>query len=177
MGLATTLETLADYLDPRLCYWSAMIEAGLSRQNKTLFREVSEHQLVRDGLIGLRKLDWALDLTSTGDIYRMRELRLHCPDGRTAILEITGDLIPFQFKTKALDMLGASGIGMEFQCIGRVLDKATGQAECFVWDYRPEVGKPHLFKWHTNIYHFGGWRANLTPLGALGVEVQGWRLG
>lgn len=170
MGLASSLEAVADIIDPRLAHWSVLLRSG---------KEWSERQLIptfRAGRRGLRKLDWGDDLVSTGDIHRVKELRLHCPDGRTAILEINPDQPAFQFKTKSLDMLGAGGTGMEFQVIGRVTDKATGQAECFIWDYRPQTGKEHLFKYHTSIYFFGSWRDTLTPLGALGLDVQGFRL-
>ena len=166
MSLANTLATVASIMDPRLAYWSVLLQSG---------KQWSEHRLVR-GSTGLRKLDWALDLVSTGDIHKIKELTLHCPDGRTAVLEITPDMPAFQFKTKSLDMLGANGIGLEYMVIGRVLDKATGRCECFIWDYRPEPGQEHLIAYKSSIYKFGGWRNTTTPLGASGLEVQGFRL-
>jgi len=123
----------------------------------------------------VRKLDWGNDLVSTGDIHRLKELRLHCPDGRVAVLEITPDMPAFQFKTKSLDMLGAGGNSLEYQVIGRVIDKETGRCECFIWDYRPKAGEPNLVAYKSSIYHFGGWRDTVTPLGALGLEVQGFK--
>lgn len=170
MGIATSLLALSEALDPRLAFWSVLLSTG---------KEWSEHSLVASnikGQRGMRKLDWALDLVSTGDIHRIRELCLHCPDGRKAVLEITPDMPPFQFKTKSMNMLGAGDTNMEFQVIGRVIDKASGRCECFVWDYRPEPGQNQLIAYKTSVYHFGSWRASLTPLGALGLDVQGFQL-
>src|SRR6266704_2936238 len=170
MRLANSLYAIGDAIDPRIAYWSVLLST-----NKTW----SEHSLVASnikGQRGLRKLDWSNDIVSTGDIHKIKELRLHCPDGRVATLEITEDMPAFQFKTKSLDMLGASGTGLEFQVIGRVIDKATGRCECFIWDYRPKPGEQHLIAYTSTIYKFGGWRDTVTPLGALGLEVQGFRL-
>ena len=164
------MEAISEVIDPRLAYWSVLLSTG---------KRWSERDLVptwTSGQRGVRKLDWSLDLVSTGDIRRVREVTLHCPDGRPAVLEITEDTPPFQFKTKTLNMLGASDISMEFQVIGRVIDKVTGRCECFVWDYHPKEGEPHLVAYKTSIYRFGSWRDTLTPLGALGLEVQGFRL-
>ena len=170
MGVASSLYAIGDALDPRLAYWSALL---------TTNKRWSERQLVPTliaGQRGLRKLDWALDLVSTGDVHKIKELTLHCPDGRTAVLEISPDQPAFQFKTKSLNMLGADGIDLEFQVIGRVLDKVSGRCECFVWDYRPKAGEPNLVAYKSSIYHFGAWRDTITPLGALGIDVQGFRL-
>lgn len=170
MGLATSLYAIGDAIDPRLAFWSVLLQSG---------REWSERSLVASnikGQKGLRKLDWALDLVSTGDIHRIKELTLHCPDGRKAVLEITPDMPAFQFKTKSLEMIGASGTDLEYQVIGRVIDKVTGRCECFIWDYRPKLGEEHLIAYKSSIYKFGGWRDTVTPIGALGLDVQGFRL-
>ncbi len=170
MGLATSLYAIGDAIDPSLAYWSALLTTG---------KTWSERQLVtvwRKGHTGLRKLDWGDDIVSTGDIYKIKELTLHCPDGRTAVLEITPDQPAFQFKTKSLNMLGASDIGLECQVIGRVIDKASGRCECFIWDYRPKAGEAQLIAYKSSIYRFGSWRDTLVPIGALGLQVQGLRL-
>lgn len=170
MSIATSLYAIGDAIDPRMSYWSALLTTG---------KIWSEHQLIPTfikGQRGLRKLDWALDLVSTGDIHKIKELTLHCPDGRTAVLEISEDMPSFQFKTRSMEMLGANSNSLEYQVIGRVLDKATGRCECFAWDYRPEPGEPHLVAYKSNIYHFGAWRDSVVPIGALGLEVQGFRL-
>src|SRR6266568_1268522 len=166
MGIATSLGAIADAIDPRLSYWSVLLTSG---------REWSEHHLIptfKKGQAGVRKLDWALDLVSTGDIHRIKELRLHCPDGRKAVLEILPDTPPFQFKTKTLNMIGAGDNALEFQVIGRVIDKVSGRCECFAWDYRPKPGEPQLVAYKSNIYNWGAFRDTVTPIGALGIEVQ-----
>ena len=170
MGIATSLYAIGDAIDPRTAYWSVLLTNG---------REYDEHHLVYSnvkGQKGVRKLDWALDIVSTGDIHKIKELTLHCPDGRKAVLEISEDMPAFQFKTKSLDMLGAGGNGLEFQVIGRVIDKASGRCECFVWDYRPKPGEQNLVAYKSSVYNFGAWRDTITPIGALGLEVQGFRI-
>jgi hypothetical protein len=170
MSIATSLYAVGDAIDPSLSYWSVLLTTG---------KRWSERQLVptlKAGQRGLRKLDWGDDIVSTGDIRKLKELTLHCPDGRTAVLEINPDMPAFQFKTRSLDTLGASGNSLEFQVIGRVIDKASGRCECFAWDYRPLPGDPNLVAYKSSIYKFGAWRSTITPIGALGLEVQGFRL-
>lgn len=169
MGIATSLYTIGDLIDPGLAYWSCVLRTG---------RQWSEHSpvvTIRKGQRGIRKLDWGDDIVSTGDIHKIKELRLHCPDGRVAVLEITPDMPAFQFKTKALNMLGAGGNDLEYIIIGRVIDKATGRCECFAWDYRPKPGEPNLVAYKSSIYKFGAWRDTVTPMAALSLEVQGFR--
>lgn len=170
MSFTSSLVAVANRMDPQLAFWSVLLTSG---------KEWSEHSMVgtmRKGQAGLRQLDWALDIVSTGDVHRVKEIRLHCPDGRTAVLEIADGMEPFQFKTKALNMIGAGDSFLEYQVIGRVIDKASGRCECFIWDYRPKPGEPNLVAYRSNIYAFGMWRDTCTPLGALGLEVQGFRL-
>ena len=169
MGVATSLYAIGDAIDPSIAYWSLILTTG---------KEWSERSLVYSnikGQKGVRKLDWALDIVSTGDIHKIKELSLNCPDGRKATLEITEDMPAFQFKAKSLDMIGSGGNSMEYQVIGRVIDKATGRCECFVWDYRPKPGELNLIAYKSSIYKFGAWRDTITPIGALGIEVQGFR--
>ncbi len=127
MGVVTSLNAIADIIDPRLAYWSILMVSG---------KTWSEHSLVgtwKKGIKGVRKLDWGEDIVTTGDIYKIKELKLHCPDGRVAILELTepGEMRSrwpsFQFKTKSLHTLGAVGSNLEFQVIGRVVDKTISQ--------------------------------------------------
>lgn len=170
MSIATSLYAIGDAIDPSLAFWSVLLRGG---------KEWSERSLVvsnAKGQRGLRKLDWGDDIVSTGDIHKIKELSLHCPDGRVAILEISQDMPAFQFKTKSLNMLGNGDNALEFQVIGRVIDKATGRCECFAWDYRPKPGQPRLVAYKTSIYNFGAWRDTTTPISALGLEVQGFRL-
>lgn len=211
MGFATSLLALADRLDPTLAHWSILMESG---------KEWFEHSLVgtlRQGQRGVRLLDWGDDIVTTGDVHHVKEIRLHCPDGNTATLELLPGMEPFQFKSRSMDMLGAWGGRAEFMVIGRVVDKATGRCEAFIWDYHPEpeqqytpavpyraaapayddangvqhaavpeqlaepelpyrpAGK-HLIAYKSNIYQFGRWKESMTPIGALALSVQGFRL-
>jgi hypothetical protein len=166
MNVVRSLNALADSIDPSLAFWSVLLRGG---------KTWSERRLVA-GKNGLRRLDWALDLVSTGDIHKIKELILHCPDKRTAVLEITPDMPAFQFKTKSLNVLGSGGSDLEYLVIGRVIDKATGRCECFAWDYRPTPGQAQLVAYKSTVYNFGAWRETTTRLGALSLEVQGMRL-
>jgi len=170
MSIASTLYSIGNALDPMTAYWSAALSTGKRVSERTLLPT-----LARGGK-GLRSLDWALDLVSTGDVRRITELSLHCPDGRTAVLEIAEPGTAFQFKTKSLTMFAKDGLCIEYQVIGRVVDKATGRCEAFAWDYRPKPGEPNLVAFKTSIYNFGSWRDTMTPIGALGLEVQGFKL-
>lgn len=170
MSLATSLYALGDAIDPRLSYWSVLLTTGKRWSERTLIPTFTRGQR------GVRKLDWGTDIVATGDIKRVKEITLHCPDGRTAVLEIMEPGTAFQFKTSAFHMLGADGTDLEYQVIGRVLDKVTGRCECLAWDYRPKPGEPNLVAYKSSIYHFGAWRDTTTPLGALGLDVQGFRL-
>lgn len=171
MGVATSLLAVADAIDPRLAYWSVLLSTGKTRTERDLV------PTFRAGQRGVRRLDWTLDLVATGDSRRIREIALCCPDGRRATLDIVESGTVFQFKTAALDgLLSAGERRLEFQAIGRVTDKASGTCECFVWDYRPAPGQPQLLAYKSTIMAFGSWRASLTPLGALGLDVQGFRL-
>jgi hypothetical protein len=155
MSFADRLDALAEWIYPRYAYWSVLLENGKERNE--------------------RQIDWGNDLVSTGDVRHIRELRLHCPDGRTVTLEITPDTPAFQFKTKALDTIGSIGSNLEYHVIGRVVDKASGRCECFIWDYRPLPGQPNLIAYKSTIYTFGGWRDTVTPMGALSLDVQGFK--
>lgn len=176
MGIGTSLQAIGDVIDPFQSYWSVLLTTG---------KTWSERQLVgtwKSGQKGWRKLDWGDDIVSTGDIHKIRELTLHCPDGRTAVLEIakfgerTSTYPAFQFKTRSLTILTDGGAGLEFQVIGRVIDKISGRCECFIWDYHPEPGEQNLVAYTSSIYNFGAWRDSVMPIGALSLDVQGFHV-
>jgi hypothetical protein len=140
MGVATSLLALSGVLDPRLASWSVLMRSG---------KVWSEHSLVptlKKGVRGVRLLDWGEDIVTTGDVYRVKEIRLHPPiQSRmpVAVLEILDGQEPFEFKVNTLDMIGADGVGIEYMVVGRTVDKGTAHSqdaikcECFIWDYRP----------------------------------------
>lgn len=170
MSIVSSLDAISDAIDPRIVFWSVRLSTG---------KRWSERQLLptfRAGVRGVRKLDWCLDLVSTGDIVKIKELTLHCPDGRQATLEITEKGTAFQFKTRSLHMIGASDSPLEHMVIGRVTDKATGRCEAFVWDYNPEPGTPNLIAYKSHITAFGAWKPGMMPIGALAIDVQGFSL-
>lgn len=169
MSVATSLNALSNAIDPTSSHWEVVLSTGKKRDERSLIPTLQK------GVMGWRALDWTLDVVSTGDIKRVKELWLICPSGQKAILEITEDMPAFQFKSKTLSIM-VGGSNLEFQAIGRVVDKATGACECWIWDYRPAPGQPQLLAYRSNIYHFGAWRDTMTPVGALSHDVQGWNL-
>ncbi len=171
MSLPTTLYAVADALDPRMAYWSVTMRSGKVRSERTLIP--TWHK----GISGLRKLDWLWDIVGTGDIKHVKELRIHCPNGQAGVIERGPERYPiFQFRQKSLHILGGCQGRLEFLCVGRVIDTGNGWCEAFIWDYFPKLGEPNLVAWQTNINDFGAWRDTMTPIGALSMEVQGFRL-
>lgn len=165
MGVASTLEALARLIDPREAYWSVIMHNG---------RSWSEHSLVptlRAGQKGARLLDWGDDLVSTGDVKKVHILRMHCPNSNIYSLEIPEDKAPFQFKIRSLHMLGDDGAPLEAMVIGRA-DRSTGECDCFIWDYR----KSDIVAYQSSIFNFGSWRDSIPAIGALSLEVQGFRI-
>jgi hypothetical protein len=153
-----------------LSYWSALLTNGKLRSELEIIPTLT------NGVAGTRKLDWTLDLASTGDTDRIKELTLHCPNGQEATLEIVEPGTAFHFVTKSVDAFGSNSAGREAQIIGRVIDKASGACECWIWDYRPFAGQKQLIAYQSTIQQFGAWRQNLMPIGALAIDVQGFRL-
>ena len=170
MSIATSFHALQTARNPSISHWKVVLTSG---------KELTENKLVWDlRRGGSRQIDWTLDLNSTGDIKRIKELWLVCPDGQQVMLSITEPGTAFQFKHANRDFLGATGQVIEAQCIGKVTDKATGGCECWIWDR--ELGLVHYF---SNIgigdKTFGSWRPNsgMIPPQRLSQEVMGLQLG
>lgn len=162
MGIVTSLQALQQVTDPARSHWEVVLTSG---------KVITENKLVLDFRRGgYRQIDWALDLNSTGDLLKIKELRLICPDGQTARLEITEPGTAFQFKHKSIESSGFNCI--EAQCIGRVTNKEDGTCECWIYDRFKG-----LIPYNSNVYNFGMWRDGLMPLTKLSQEVMGLRLG
>jgi hypothetical protein len=181
MGIVTSV--LGSIISPFLideAFWCVRLQDG---------RFLSERDMVRDGNLlegdlplhraSKRPFDWTLDLVSTGDIKRVRELWLLCPPslgnplGQTAKLPVVEPGTIFQFKVAYLDGSVAGTLrSRSSQLIGRVTDKVSGDCECFVWD----VGLQKLGIWHSNVYKMGTWREEIAPINALAHDVLGLSL-
>lgn len=147
-----------------------------------------EEDTVTDFLIGRRRLDWTLDIVSTGDWRKIKELWLFCPPtplnpaGNTARLPIVMPGTAFQFKVATFDSVIVEGRrSVQAQIIGRVNDVETGDCECMVFDY---VLQALVVEWSGNIGlnghpGLGTWRPNIpgkptiTPIGRLNLPVCG----
>src|SRR5258708_25522014 len=108
-------------------YWRVIFDTG---------RQLSERDLVASQ----RPADWTLDLVTTGDILRVRELHLIYPGffTRAAALKIVEPGTAFQFKTGGLTVEGDGTQSRQIfaQVIGRVDDKQTGDCTCWIWDHK-----------------------------------------
>lgn len=161
MSVLSNLQAFQTVLDPYKSYWKVVLTTG---------KELTENKLVLDfARGGYRPIDWALDLNTTGDLLKIKELWLICPNGEQRMLSITEPGTAFQFKYRSRDILSST---IEAQCIGRVIDKENGFCECWIWD--KVLG---IVKYDSNINDFGMWRDGLMPLTKLSTEVMGLRLG
>lgn len=122
---------------------------------------------------GERLVDWTLDLSATGDLKRVKEVRLICPGLFThGVLKFKESQTAFQFKNSSAVHDGQRQYRvLEAQVIGRVTDKVTGDCDCFIWDRT--IG---LFKYQSNIRSFGAWRPGIAPIGELSQNVLGLSL-
>jgi len=149
-------------------YWRIHLITG-----KTL----TKHQAVWDQMLGhKRELDWTLDLISTGDILKIKELYLIYPGfHRSAALQIDEPGTAFQFcrQVKGMDMsTGQAMDSVEAQVIGRVYDKVNGLCQGYIWDRV----KGLLQYDEVQINAFPSWREGLMPPGQLNLDVLGVRL-
>lgn len=149
-------------------YWRAILTTG---------KRLTKHQIVWDQMLGKqRELDWTLDLLSTGDILKIKELHLVYPGlFRSARLKITEPGTAFQFcrQVKGIDPCsGQTFDQVEAQVIGRVTDKENGLCEGYIWDrVKGLLGYQDI-----SIYEFPSWREGLMPPGKLNLDVLGVRL-
>ena len=149
-------------------YWRVVLITG---------RKLTKHQKVWDQMLGReRELDWSLDLIATGDILKIRELRLVYPGFRRSVaLRIDEPGTAFQFcrQCKGMDMSTGRPIdSVEAQIIGRIYDKENGLCQGYIWDRV----KGLIQYDEMSVYDFESWREGLMPPGALNLDVLGVRL-
>lgn len=181
MSIKTSLATVANVVNPQRPHWEVVLTTG---------KTISEHGIVlRDGI---RPIDWTLDLVSSGDIFKVKEIWMMFPQelsyhtriekGNPLHQRINGKVgsvvIPikergcvFQIKVKSLDGFGSNTSTFEFQLIGAVGDKETGDCHCYIWDR-----KLGLVAYKTSIYDFGTWREDIAPLHHISHSVVGLNL-
>lgn len=176
MNTHQPLDITQTIIDPYRSRWEVVLTTG---------KVITENQLVYDFSRAChRQIDWALDLNTTGDLLKIKELWLVLPGGyktalrdgveRPIMLQITEPGTAFQFKHALFDSLGGDGKNVEAQVIGKITNKETGDCECWIWDK-----VDGLIEYKSNINNFGMWRRNtgLLPLTKLSIEVMGLRLG
>lgn len=183
MSIKTSLATMSNVINPQRPFWKVVLNTG---------KEISEQGLIfRDGI---RPIDWTLDLVTTGDILKVKEIWLMFPQelsyhtrierGNPAHQRIDGNVasavIPvkergcvFQMKVKSLDggIIGPRIGTFECQIIGVVTDKENGDCICYIWDV-----KMGLIAYKTSIYDFGTWRDGIAPIHNISHSVVGLNL-
>jgi hypothetical protein len=181
MNIKTSLATVANAVKPQRPWWQCVLTTG---------KTISEHGFVlRDGI---KPVDWSLDLVSTGDIFKVKEIWLMFPrelgyhtriergnpihqriDGKvsSAVLPVKERGCVFQMKIKTLDGFGANTSTFECQIIGAVGNKETGDCHCYIWDR--ELG---LVAYKTSIYDFGSWREGIAKITNISHSVVGLSL-
>jgi hypothetical protein len=157
IGLITPL-SLRQY-----SFWEVLLTSG---------KVIRETQTVKDAM-GERLVDWTLDLNSSGDLRRIKEVRLICPGLMVhGVLKIKESQTAFQFKNSSAVHDGQRQYRvLEAQVVGRVTDKVTGACDCFIWDRL--LG---LFKYSSNIRSFGTWHDRIAPISVLSQNVLGLNL-
>jgi hypothetical protein len=162
MGIQSSFQSILNVTDPLRSYWSIKLLSG---------KEVSERSVLLDLRAGgLRPIDWSLDIVSTGDIYKIKEVSLRCPDGQVARFDVDEPGTIFQLKIASQSVL-AGGKIQECQMIGKVADKESGACMCKIWDRQQG-----LIHFTSSVYQFGTWRDGVLPLGRLSLDVLGLRL-
>lgn len=120
-----------------------------------------------------RSIDWCLDLVSTQDYLKIRELQLVYPGLLKHVsLKITepGTAFAFVRQVKGLDMsTGRSLDHVEAIIVGKVYDKVNGLAQGYIWDRV----KGLLGYEDVSVYEFPSWRSGLIPPGKLSLERLG----
>lgn len=183
MSIKTSLATVANAISPQRPWWRVVLTTG---------KEVSERGMVfRDGI---RPIDWSLDLITTGDILKVKEIWLMFPqelshytciekgnpihqriDGKisSAVLPIKERGCVFQMKIKSLDGSPIAMTSSTFECqiIGAVGNKETGECHCYIWDRM--MG---LVAYKTSVYDFGTWRESIAKIANISHTIVGLNL-
>jgi hypothetical protein len=151
-------------------YWAVKLKNG------EFLSEIDEAVAVTRG--ERRSLQWYDDIVANGDAANIRELWLFCPAHRRNPLGSTARL-PILEPWSCFVLNGASmnvGTGERYptyQIIGRVLDKASGRCECFIWDHLMQaMSRPY----YTSVYDFQPWREGASPIGLLALDRLGLSL-
>lgn len=146
-------------------FWAAKLITG---------KVISERDPVSDRN-GQRTVDWTLDLVTTGDIYKIKELWLITPANINPFAHIPRLIVTipgtvFQFKIANLDALGASGNTRVAQVIGCLDDPATGA--CTIMAYDEELRRL-IPPYHTFIGAIEPWRPEIAPVMHISSPVLG----
>lgn len=168
MSLKSAFGSIISTMMVPYSFWVVKLDNG-----KLLSERDTVNDFIKDGK---RPIDWTLDLITTGDIYRVKELWLICPPnpgnptGQTARLPITIPGTAFQFKVANMDVMGAWGKTRAAHVIGRVDHPETGDCTVFAWD---DELRALIAPYQTNIHEFKTWRDSIASPRHISMPVLG----
>ena len=123
--------------------------------------------------------DWTADVVRPGHCDHIKDLWLFCPPnqlspgGNTAHIPIYEPYTAFEMKVGTfMTNLVTGERQTRAMLVGRVNDRASGDAVVFIWDHDYGVmWEP----WHTNVRPpgMGTWREGIAPLGTLAYDQIG----
>lgn len=157
-------------------YWEATLYTGRKVSGIERTKVTERDRMLKPELKDVleRSIDWTLDLVSTGDVLKIKELSVVAPGVHLpGVLKVTEPGTVFQFKNVSATT-GAFGVMdriINALVIGRVDNKETGACTCWIWDR--ELG---LFPYKSNITDFGTWHPRIAPIHGLAHDVIGLRL-
>jgi hypothetical protein len=127
----------------------------------------------------VRNTDWTRDVVHPGHCATIKDLWLFCPSnrlspsGNTAHIPIHEPNTAFEMKVGSLmSNVATSERHLHAMLVGRVNDRKSGEAVCFIWDEDYGVmWEP----WMTNVRPpgMGTWREGIAPLHGLNYNEIG----
>jgi hypothetical protein len=141
-------------------YWKVTFTNG-----KTLSELDTKPYIDGDKVVRVRSVEWLEDVIGSGDLRNVKEAMLVTPQG-VAHFTVTEPYTVFQFSRGTLAALTGERI-KNFQSIGVVVDKDTGECECAIWDQQSK----QLYTMFNNVKDFVAWREGVIPIGMLNIKA------
>jgi len=163
-------------------YWSVRLSSGKvwsELDEKAI--EVIDKYSTKQYLI--RRLEWKEDIINSGDIKKVKEIRLHTPQG-VARTNVGEEYTGFQFSRGTSALLTGQRL-KNLQVIGAVTDKASGDCTFALWDYQAQRlfvdtlydrENNKEYRALNNVLNFKAWRSGIIDIGALNIKAMDVRL-
>lgn len=146
-------------------YWKVEFRSG------RILSELDTKTVLDGQILRVRDVEWLEDLIGSGDLKNIKRVELHTPKGSVQ-LDITEPYTAFQMSRGTLSMLEGVRI-KNMQLIGKVTDKAVGQATAYVWDVQDQ----ELYQIEFDIREgLPAWRVGVIPVGKMNLTAMDVRL-